>query len=215
MDRLPSLRRLPRRSRYLAALLLGVALSIAAFWVGCGDYCLFCDETANPQGPCDGDPCTDIDNAQAGTCTAVGADDFTCRCDSDFFWDDNGNACEDPCIGAPCDSKEHAADGSCSGVDANEYTCECGPVRRHRKCARGDVHGGRGRGLRLSMRIRVRVGRRFLRIGSMHTGPLSGHRLCDSRFVHGSGAKRFHLRLRSWLQLEWDDQPVWGDARPV
>lgn len=47
MDRFPSLRPLPWLSRCLAALLLGVALSLAAFGVGCGDYCLFCDEDGN------------------------------------------------------------------------------------------------------------------------------------------------------------------------
>ena len=125
IDRFPSLRRLPRRSRCLAALLLGVALSVAAFGIGCGDYCLFCDDSGGTQGPCDGAPCDSIANAQAGSCTAVGTDDFSCSCEQDFFWNDNGNTCQDPCIGAPCDSKEHAVDGSCSGVGANEYTCGC------------------------------------------------------------------------------------------
>jgi len=111
-----------RRSSSRIALLLGIVLTILCFGIGCGDFCLFCDEEQNP---CDPDPCANKENATAGTCTAVGDSDYTCDCESGYFWQGDDEECVDPCIDDPCAEITNAAEESCTGVDADEFTCEC------------------------------------------------------------------------------------------
>jgi hypothetical protein len=125
MDHIPSALGVHGRNTCRWVLFLVVAISVLTLWAGCGDVCLFCEGNDDSQDPCSPDPCVDIANAEAGTCTPVGDSDYTCDCDEDFFWDGDDDACVDPCSGAPCDDKENAVDGSCTGVDANDYSCDC------------------------------------------------------------------------------------------
>jgi len=122
MEGFPSLVPSRRRFSCRTALLFGIALSILCVGIGCGDFTLFGDDD---QGVCDPDPCASKANATAGTCTAVDESDFTCDCDAGYFWEDDGNTCEDPCASDPCDSIENAVDSSCEGVDLDDFTCEC------------------------------------------------------------------------------------------
>jgi len=122
MDGFPSLAPSRKRSSCRTALLFGIALSILGLGIGCGDFTLYGND--NP-GVCDPDPCASTDNAMAGTCTDLGADDYACNCDTGYFWEDVGNTCEDPCASDPCDSIENAVGSSCEGVDVNDFTCEC------------------------------------------------------------------------------------------
>ncbi len=122
MEGFPSLVPSRRRSSCRTALLFGIALSILCVGIGCGDFTLFGDDD---QGICDPDPCANTDNATADTCEDLGGDDYTCDCESEYFWEADGNSCEDPCASDPCDSIENAVDSSCEGVDADDFTCEC------------------------------------------------------------------------------------------
>jgi len=103
-------------------LLVVLSTSILCLGLGCGDFTLFGD---SDRGPCDPDPCANKANARAGTCTVVGKDDFTCACNTGYFWDDDNNRCIDPCAAAPCDDIDNAVAGSCEGVDADDFTCDC------------------------------------------------------------------------------------------
>ena len=123
MDGFPSLVPSRRRSSCRTEFLLGIALSILCVGVGCGDFTLFGEE--DEQGICDPDPCVGKDNATAGTCVADGESDYECDCESRYFWEADGNTCEDPCALDPCDSIENAVNSSCEGVDADDFTCVC------------------------------------------------------------------------------------------
>jgi hypothetical protein len=85
-------------------------------WDGTSDSC--------KDDPCDPDPCG-IDNAVADTCTFFGADDFTCTCESGFFWKDEGNTCEDPCDPDPCEGIQDATRDTCTAVAWDDFTCDC------------------------------------------------------------------------------------------
>jgi hypothetical protein len=122
MDGFPSLVPSRKRSSCRPTLLFGVALSILGLGIGCGDFTLYGND--NPS-VCDPDPCASTDNAMAGTCTADGESDYECDCQSGYFWEADGNTCEDPCASDPCDTIDNAVVSSCEGVDVNDYTCEC------------------------------------------------------------------------------------------
>ena len=58
-------------------------------------------DCAAQSDPCDPDPCQDIPNSVAYTCTPIGgsctpANDFTCTCDTGYNWEDATNSCEEP-----------------------------------------------------------------------------------------------------------------------
>lgn len=122
MDGFPSL--VPSRRRFSCrmALFLGIALWILCVGIGCGDFTLFGEDE---EGVCNPDPCASKANAIAGTCTDLGDDEYSCGCQSGYFWDEDGNTCEDPCASDPCDNIENAVDSSCEGVDVDDYTCDC------------------------------------------------------------------------------------------
>lgn len=118
----PSLVPSSRRSSCRTALLSAIALSILSAGIGCGDFTLFGEDE---QGICNPDPCASTANATAGTCADLGDDDYSCGCRSGYFWDADGNTCEDPCASDPCDSIENAVDGSCEGISLTDYDCDC------------------------------------------------------------------------------------------
>ena len=122
MDGFPSLVPSRRRSSCRTALLFGIALSIPCVGIGCGDFTLFGDDD---QGICDPDPCAGKDNATADTCTDLGGDDYTCDCESGYFWEDEGNTCEDPCDPDPCEDIQNAETDTCDGVGVDNFTCDC------------------------------------------------------------------------------------------
>jgi hypothetical protein len=122
MDGFPSLVPSRRRFSCRTALLFGIALSILGLGIGCGDFTLYGDD--NPS-VCDPDPCASTDNAKAGTCTADGGSGYECDCDAGYFWEADGNTCEDPCASDPCDTLDNAVDSSCEGIGVDDFTCEC------------------------------------------------------------------------------------------
>jgi hypothetical protein len=122
MEGFPSLVPSRRRSSCRTALLFGIALSILCVGIGCGDFTLFGDDD---QGICDPDPCAGKDNATADTCTDLGGDDYTCDCESGYFWEDEGNTCEDPCDPDPCEDIQNAETDTCDGVGVDNFTCDC------------------------------------------------------------------------------------------
>jgi hypothetical protein len=124
MDGFPSLVPSRRRSSCRTAMVLGTALSILCVGTGCGDFTLFGEDE---EGVCNPDPCASKANAIAGTCTDLGDDDYNCGCQSGYFWDEDGNTCEDPCASDPCDSIENAVNGSCGGTSLTDYDCDCDP----------------------------------------------------------------------------------------
>lgn len=122
MEGFPSLVPSRRRFSCRTAMLFGIALSILCVGIGCGDFTLFGDDD---QGICDPDPCAGKDNATADTCTDLGGDDYTCDCESGYFWEDEGNTCEDPCDPDPCEDIQNAETDTCDGVGVDNFTCDC------------------------------------------------------------------------------------------
>jgi hypothetical protein len=50
-------------------------------------------EGSKQHDPCDKRPCTHIARAIADSCQGVNTDDFTCRCEATFLWNDATNSC--------------------------------------------------------------------------------------------------------------------------
>jgi len=126
MDGFLSLVPLRRRGSSRTALLLGIALLMLCFGIGCGDFCLFCDDDEDgSQDVCADDPCADITNAVPDSCSALGEGEFTCSCDSGYFWEGEDEECVDPCVNEPCGSIANAVEDSCKGVSVDDYTCDC------------------------------------------------------------------------------------------
>ena len=71
--------------------------------------------------PCKPNPCNSI--GATGTCVGKSANEYTCECEENYFWDGSSKQCLNPCNPNPCTGIGET--GICLSENANEYTCEC------------------------------------------------------------------------------------------